>query len=126
MFDINRCLLIVKPKQPFFDWVQSVDHDDDLTLDYIREDSTAYLVPEYELNSEQAEILEWCFELLFEVELDSWYIDPNLWPQERNLKMFLEWFDVEFHSMVVDLGEPPIEIIDYGPDDPDSNCSNGN
>jgi hypothetical protein len=126
MFDINRCLLIVKPKQPFLDWVQSVDYDKDLTLDDIREDSTAYLVPQYELKSEQAEILEWCYELLFEVELDSWYTDPKLWPKERSLKIFLEWFEVEFHSMVVDLGEPPIEMIDYGPDDTDSNGSNGN
>ena len=126
MFEIDRSLLIVTPKQPFLDWTQSIDFEAGLTLEDVREDSTAYLIPQYWEKSEQAEILEWCYELLFEVELESWFTDPALWPQERNLKMFLEWFDVDFHSLVFDLGEPPIQVIDYGPDDTDTTGSNGN
>jgi hypothetical protein len=126
MFEIDRSLMIVKPNQPFLDWVQSVDYEEDLTLDFVREDSSAYLIPQLWENSEQAVILEWCYEVLFEAELDSWFTDPELWPQERDLKMFLEWFDVEFHSLVFDLGEVPIQIVDYGPSETDPNGSNGN
>ena len=126
MFEIDRSLMVVKPRQPFLDWVQSVDYEEGLSLDHIREDSSAYLIPQYWENSEQAAILDRCYEVLFEAELESWYTDPELWPQERDLKMFLEWFEVEFHSVVFDLGDPPIHVIDYGPDEPDTTDSNGN
>ncbi|HYJ85659.1 MAG TPA: hypothetical protein VEW46_06375 [Pyrinomonadaceae bacterium] len=126
MFEIDRCLLIVKPKQPFLDWSQSIDYQVDLTLADLREDSTAYLIPEYEMISEQAEILEWCYQFVFEAELKSWYTDPELWPKERNLEMFLEWFDVRFHSLVFDLLKEPIEILDYGLDNDVEPGSNGN
>jgi hypothetical protein len=32
----------------------------------------------------------------------------------RDLKMFLEWFDVEFSSDVFDLLDDPVETLDYG------------
>ncbi len=129
MFDIDRSLMLVRPKQPFFDWVQSVDYEKDLTLDYIRDDPSAYLIPELWDTSDKAEqsaTLEWCYEEVFKAELESWYTDPVLWPPKRNLKMFHDWFDVDFHSLVFDLGDTPIQVIDYGPDDSDSTGSNGN
>ena len=125
MFDINRCLVIVRPKQPFLDWVQSVDYDAELTLEEIREDPTAYLVPEYELNSEQSQILEWGYDLMFEQELSSWYTDPKLWPPDRNLEMFLQWFEVEFLSLIFDLVDAPLKVVDDGADEIDSHGSNG-
>jgi hypothetical protein len=79
MFEIDRSLMVVKPKQPFFDWVQSVDYEQDLTLEYVREDSSAYLIPQLWEDSEQPAILEWCYELVFEAELESWYTDPELY-----------------------------------------------
>jgi hypothetical protein len=45
---------------------------------------------------------------IFTIELGSWYRDPNIWPRKRTLAMFDEWFDLEFHSMVMDLYEKPI------------------
>ena len=126
MFKIDRSLIVVKPKQPFLDWVQSVDYAEGLTLKCIREDSSAYLSPQPLDNSELSAILEWCYEVLFEAELESWYTDLAVWPQERNMTMFLEWFDVEFHSLVFDLVDAPIQVIEYGPDDPNPTGSNGN
>jgi hypothetical protein len=126
MFDIDRSLMVVRPKQAFFDWVQSVNYEPNLTLARVRDDPSAYLIPELMEDSEEATILEWCYEGVFEAELEAWYTDTELWPRERNLKMFLEWFEVEFHSLVCDLLDTPIQVIDYGMDDADTVGSNGN
>jgi hypothetical protein len=42
------------------------------------------------------------YQALFESELSGWYTDPKLWPEPRTLETFDEWFDVEYHSMIVD------------------------
>lgn len=47
MSEINRSLVILKPKQPFLDWTRTLeDEDKDLTLEQLAEDSIAYLIPE--------------------------------------------------------------------------------
>jgi len=130
MQDINRSLMVVKPKQPFLDWVRSVDSEDErLELKDLRDDATAYLIPEFETFDDRMEILEWCAGFVFDQELRSWYTDEDLWPGLRDAEIFLEWFDIEFHSLVFDLDEEtPLQHIDYGsePDgppmiDPESN-----
>ena len=127
MAEVNRCLIIVKPKQPFLDWLRSVEPDDkDLQFEDINEDLTAYLVPEVETLDEQEEIIDWCAEFVFERELWSWYTDEDLWPVGRNAPMFREWFDIEFHSLVDDVvGDIPLQHVDYESEsddiDPSSN-----
>jgi hypothetical protein len=114
MPEVNRCLIVVKPKQPFLDWLNSLDSEDDvnLTLEELQNDSTAYLVPEYGTAEEQAEIILWCHNYVFEEELMAWYTFEGEWPQTRDLDTFLEWFDVEFHSVVMDLDlELPLEHV---------------
>jgi hypothetical protein len=49
-----------------------------------------------------------------------------MWPQDRDLKMFLEWFDVEFHSLIFDLDPTPLERYFYGPETEGDPESNGN
>ena len=122
MQDINRSLMVVKPKQPFLDWARSLDAEDErLELKDVRDDSTAYLIPESETFDERADILEWCADFVFEEELRSWCTDEDLWPVVRDAEVFLEWFDIEFHSLVFDLDdETPLEHVDYDsePDGP--------
>ena len=126
MYEIDRSLLIVKPKKPFLDWFRAVDNDETLTLEDVREDPSAYLIRELESPEEESEILKECFEDIFEAQLSSWYIDRDVWPPQRDLKMFLEWFDIEFHSLVFDLLNEPIETLDYGLDNDVEPGSNGN
>jgi hypothetical protein len=113
MFEIDRSLMVVRPKQPFLDWVLSVDSDESITLESVREDPSAYLIPEICYDSDQQEILEWCYMTVFEGELNSWFTDPQTWPQKRDLKVFLDWFDIDFHSGVFDLCDAAIQVIDY-------------
>jgi hypothetical protein len=40
---------------------------------------------------------------LFEEVLKEWFHDRSLWPQDRSLKLFRRWCDVETHGIVIDL-----------------------
>lgn len=114
MFEINRSTIVVKPKQPLVDWVRSLDEkkNESITLDCARDDANVYLIPKLLEDSEQQIVLEWCYNFVFEEELASWYTYPEVWPPHRDLKMFLEWFEVEFHSGVFDLCDGSIETYD--------------
>ena len=113
MSEINRSLLILKPKQPFLDWILTLDNDQDLTLEEVHQDSTSYLIPEIWQDSDEQVILKSYYDVLFEEQLEAWWTDEADWPKKRNLKMFLAWFEVEFYSLVLDLCEEPIRVIDY-------------
>jgi hypothetical protein len=127
MSEINRSLIVVKPKQPFLDWIRSVDPDQTLDLKDISDDPTAYLIPECGTDEEREQIIDWCADFLFEQELWSWYTDEDLWPVRRDAQTFREWFEVEFHSLVFDVvGDIPLQHVEYGDEDATSDpSSNG-
>jgi len=107
---INRATMVVRPRQPYADWADSIDDDDiRLSLEEHRADPTAYLIPVVEDVEQAEEILVACWPLLFENELESWCVDEEAWPADRSLDMFLEWFEVELHSTVVDIAAEPLE-----------------
>jgi hypothetical protein len=116
MREINRSLIILKPKQPFLDWGMALDDDEKFTLEELAEDSIAYLIPELWDDSDQQKLLESYYDVLFQEQLAGWWTDETAWPQKRNLKMFLDWFDVEFHTLVFDLCDEPIRVIENGHD----------
>ena len=123
---VNRSLMVVKPKQPFLDWLNSLDNDDEmnLTLEELQNDSTAYLVPEYETPEDQAEIVVWSHNYVFEEELMAWYTFEEEWPPTRDLDTFLEWFEVEFHSTIMDLDlELPLEHVEDDDEAEDGDAS---
>ena len=68
MSEINRSLVILRPKQPFLDWGVALD-DKNFTLEQLAEDSTAYLIPELWDDSDQEELLESYCDVLFEEQL---------------------------------------------------------
>jgi hypothetical protein len=41
--------------------------------------------------------------------LSTWTEDESAWPQVRDLKTFRQWFRVDLHSTVVDIGDDDIE-----------------
>ena len=53
------------------------------------------------------------FQDLFELEISSWIVDDEMWPENITYKMFLEWFGVESHSMVFDSLKDDIEKDPY-------------
>jgi hypothetical protein len=49
---------------------------------------------------------------IFEEQLNGWYRVPSVWPEDRELKAFLLWFDCSFHSVVVDLCDERLRHAD--------------
>lgn len=114
MLYINRDVVIIKPRKPFIDWANAVDPYDGpkVNIEDFRKDCTVFLVPELDTIPDAIDIIENNFETIFENELEGMYTDESLWPKTRTLDMFREWFDVEYHSMVFDTIDGPIEKVD--------------
>jgi hypothetical protein len=100
-------------KAPAVRWVNEAappDEDPGLTLESANEDKTVYLVQTEAADSPNT-VREWVelnFEALFENELEGWFVDDKLWPENRTIEIFDEWFDIECNSVVVDTVEGPI------------------
>jgi len=43
------------------------------------------------------------YKAIFEEELVAWHRIEADWPQRRDLTTFMAWFEVEVHSLVLDL-----------------------
>jgi len=110
MDTINRSALVVKPKKPFLDWLKFVDKDlQEMTLNDLQNDVPAYLLPDFEKPEDLDKYIKGHFKLFFEEALSSWFTDETIWPKKRDWNTFQEWFDVESHSIVMDLGDGEIE-----------------
>jgi len=105
MTDINRSVVIIKPKQPYLDWVRMEEDElcQSTALAELRDDCPAYLVRTVWEPDDAQKMIGECWEKLFERALEGWITDESAWPKNRTLKMFREWFDVDCHSLVVDL-----------------------
>ncbi len=71
-------------------------------------EGTVYLVKEKESNEAIERWLKKNFDSIFQNELNNWHTDEKDWIKKRTYKMFVEWFDFEIHSMILDLEETPI------------------
>ena len=103
MHTVDRSALVVRPAQPFLDWLDRVDPASaHLTLEDLRQEPTIYLLREWKTDEQALKHLAHVNEI-FEEELNGWYRDPSVWPEKRDLNAFLQWFECGFHSMVIDV-----------------------
>jgi len=100
---IDRCLIILRPKEPFLVWLKSLPDPVDYTLEDLRSDAKAVLIPDFDGDEELDDFLSTHAVELFEAELEDWWTEKALWPKDRDEKLFQQWFDIEFHSTVADL-----------------------
>lgn len=106
MRQVNRAIAVVRPRQPFIDWVNSLNNPEDtLTLEQAQQGCKALLIPEPERRQGNRRFIELNYAFIFEDELTVWSRDKNVWPRKRTLALFDEWFEVETHNMVFDMGE---------------------
>jgi hypothetical protein len=104
MWSVNRSVLVVRPRQPYLDWVHSLDEGGKkFTLDDLRRECTSYLVPQWEHEDQRDEILADVHLEVFEHELWAWMRDPAVWPLKRDLATFKAWFELEFCSVTMDV-----------------------
>lgn len=115
--DLNRSAIAVQPKQPFVDWLNKVENNNDLLkLEQIN-DWSLYLVDEMFEAENLEEWLKKNFEQIFLKELFAWHLLIENYPQKITYKMFLEWFNYKVYLNAVDLGQEPIEELDSIYDD---------
>ena len=107
---LNRSIIIIKAKEPFLSWLSSLpEPENNISLDEINFDNSVYLLPEYEMDDEREDILADYYDIIFEDQLADWWTDSAIWPKTRDLSTFKEWFDIEFHSLILDLVDLPLE-----------------
>ncbi len=103
---IDRNAIIIRPKQPFFDWINSLySKDEPINRN---DENNIYLIHEMDNNDL---ILRWIkknYEDIFSNELNDWCTDEKSWPKNRTFKMFSDWFDIEISSMILDLEDDPV------------------
>ena len=101
---INRAGLIVRPKQPYVDWANSVDDNGPrANLQKLRADPSIYLVESIDSLEDFDLLVEDAWEWIFREQLNGWMRDAHLWPEELTREMFLEWFDCELSTMIWDM-----------------------
>ncbi len=98
---INRSILIIVPKKPFYDWGNSLTPNEEPIESYDECDS--YLL-DHDWDITQAEqFLKDNYDELFQGQLYGTWTDESAWPEHRTWEMFLDWFDWHFSSMVWDV-----------------------
>jgi len=109
---LNRNAVIVKPRQPYRDWIASLEgsHPDD----YDKEDTEfpVYLLPETWNMLDFQRILKRYFPIIFAQELYGWARNEEDWPRRRGWRTLCAWFEVEFGSEVLDLVDGPLWVED--------------
>jgi hypothetical protein len=114
MNSLNRQVAIVKPKEPYVTWINSLSGaEEQSSIESLNNDCTALLLPHFDDDNESLKFIERKFKQIFEMELDSWSTDRKTWPKKINYTLFRDWFKIELHSEVFDFGEGTIEINGY-------------
>ncbi|MFN4236447.1 MAG: VacJ [Vogesella sp.] len=122
MYEVNRSIAILKPRQPFLDWLKSLPGslDGQLELAQLRADCNALLIPAADDYASAEDFVRRHYRTLFSAELADWCDDDAFWP-ELSPALFTAWFDVEIHSVLTDLVDQPLEREAFIPLDLDHN-----
>ena len=100
---INRFAIIVKPLEPFFNWINAIYPED---APHEVDEANVYLV-----DDGIDDIEKWLkkkFDKFFMMELEDWHTNKKEWPQKRSYKMFKQWFSVDISTMVYDMENRPV------------------
>jgi hypothetical protein len=76
---LNRSVVIIKPKQPFVDWVNSTDPDAHfkLTLEQIRSDPTCILIPEFDSPKEGKDYIKKIYNYIWQWKLFGYWTNVD-------------------------------------------------
>lgn len=116
MYEVNRSVVLIVPKEPFWLWIRSLDEEElgQITLEHLQADPNAYLVDACDDIEDAWNQVEENMEEIFTAELADWSEDKNDWP-DLHIDIFFEWFDVELSSIVTDLSQDKLEREEFVP-----------
>ncbi|MBE7413296.1 MAG: hypothetical protein HS129_14755 [Leptospiraceae bacterium] len=110
---INRDVFLLSPKKPLFDWSNKIFPDDPIKFDrkpFDHDEAHAYLIPELDSPKDFKKWIQKNYRQFFEEQLFGWCTDETLWPRKLTFKMFQDWFDISYQSMVFDtIPDEPVE-----------------
>jgi hypothetical protein len=109
MYTLNRSAFVLKPKQPFVDWINALPGDDKYTIDQLRQESNVILLPEFQRPGDEIKYIKKVYSDLFTHQLWGWHTDESVWPEDRGWNLFQEWFEIQICSEVFDMVEGKIE-----------------
>lgn len=119
-YTLNRGSATLKPKQKVLDWLKDIDKSlcvkGIASFDLLDEHGDTFLIPSKLVIDSRDEAVAWVeanWQEFLEFELGQWILDDTLWPQNPTLQLFRDWFDIEYHSMVWDLGAEPLQLQDW-------------
>lgn len=120
MYEVNRSVAVLKPRQAFLDWLLQLpgNLEGGLQLEELRRDCNALLIPAADDYASAQDFVHHHYRTLFGAELADWCDDDAFWP-ELTPQLFLQWFDVEIHSVLTDLVDFPLEREPFVPFDLD-------
>lgn len=105
MYFVDRSVVVLKPTQVFLDWLKSTQSDDmpDLTLNQIRSNCTTFLIPQFDEPEQAVAYISERFQSIMDAELSGWVGDGSELPPNRDLALFMDFFELEIHDTVLDL-----------------------
>jgi len=104
MFVVDRIVAILRPTTKMLHWIKDLPNaPDSMTIKNFQTDCTTLLLPPFESPKQADAYLKQIYEGVFENELISWGIPPELWPADRNFALFKQWFDIDYHSVLFDV-----------------------
>ncbi len=109
---VNRTAVTVVGVEPYLEWSRSRDADfnaGQLTVARAKAFGSTFLLPEVDYEEDLQEWVEENFAWIFEFQLSQWTGDESAWPANRDLQMFRDWFRIDLHNVVVDVGDDDIE-----------------
>ncbi len=120
---VNRSALLLAPKKPLMDWVNSVFAEDarmDLSEPIAWDNMAVYMIPEFNTAEDVNAWLKENFSRFFEDQLFGWCQDPETWPEKLTWSRFNDWFHVSWQSLIVDdLEDEPLEREGFDDSDVD-------
>ncbi|HAA21393.1 MAG TPA: hypothetical protein DCP28_22505 [Cytophagales bacterium] len=103
---VNRGIITVIPKQPFFEWFNKLAPDMPVQLEEFKENN-GYLVTGNFADWEK--VLKDNYRTMFENELWGMWTEPAAWPVPRTFGLFKDWVDTKVSAIVYDLGSGPLQ-----------------
>jgi hypothetical protein len=102
---VKRAAITVTPKQPYVDWANGLEEDGVKIGEDLWPERHVYLIGDVSdvIPFDCDVIVRPYFKAIFDEELNAWHRRESDWPTPRTYETFLEWFEVEVHSMVLDL-----------------------
>ena len=110
---VNRTVAVLRARQPYVEWANRFRGEGPaLTVGDVAPAGSTFLIPDFEDEAETRAFVESHARAMFEHELEMWNDDAAAWPKIRDAATFRQWFDVEVHDVVMDLGDDDLSGAD--------------